>query len=273
MIDLSKSIENLDLVFLDLETTGLDAVIGDSICEIGALKVNNRKVIDKFHRLINPRKSMPKEVYAIHKISDADLKDAPYFENVADELISFLKGTIIFAYNANFDVGFINQHLKRIDYPALDVPVVDILLMARDMLKLSRYNLKATADFFDIDCSGGLHRASEDALIAYKVFLFILDMLKEKNIEKVEDFISLYGVNSPIFKARENQKVCMLKEAIDNIKSVEIKHFSSKQLIQEKITPLRILQEGRFFYLLYQNASSNPLRIKVNRVLEISLPK
>ena len=271
MVSLTKSIESLDLVFIDLETTGLNAVTGDSICEIGALKVNNRKIISKFHKLINPRRSIPKEAYDIHKISDEDLKNAPYFENVADELISFFKESILFAYNANFDIGFINQHLKRMDYPELDIPAVDILSMARDMLKLSRYNLKSTADFLNIDCSGPLHRASEDALVAYKVFLPILDMLKEKNIENIGDFVSLYGINSNIFQSCENKKVCMVKEAISSVKLLKIKHFSSHRLVKEKVTPLRILQEGRFFYLLYQDASGNPLRIKLNRVLEINL--
>jgi DNA polymerase III epsilon subunit family exonuclease len=270
-MDLDKNIEDFDLIFLDLETTGLDAVTGDSICEIGAFRIKTRKIVDQFHSLINPKKNIPQEAYNVHKISDEDVKNAPYFEDVIDSLISFLAGGVICAYNVDFDMGFIDNHLKRSGYSPLDLPALDILSMARDALRLPKYNLAATAQFFNIDCSGGLHRALEDASVAYKIFFKLLDMFKERKVEKLEDFISLYGFNNEIFKVKENQKISLLKEAIDKRESSKIRYLSFANIVEEEvIMPLRVLKENNYFCLLYQGKKETSSQIRLGRVLKIA---
>lgn len=270
---LNRNIEDCDLVFLDLETTGLDAVMGDSICEIGALKVKDRKIIGEFNRLINPKKSIPQQAYAVHKISDEDLKDAPYFEEIVAEFIRFLQDSVVCAYNAGFDVGFIDQHLKKIDHAPLELPVIDILLMARDNLSLSRYNLKSTAESFNINCTGGFHRAGGDALIAYQIFLKLIDILRGKGIEKLEDFVSLYGLNNAVFKAKEKEKVSLVEQAINRGQTLSIEHFSVKRSVVENVVPLQVLKEGPEFYLLGQADTTNTLRIRLSRILTIKTPQ
>lgn len=273
-MDLTKNIEDFDLVFLDLETTGLDAITGDSICEIGMLKVRGREIVDKFHSLVNPRKSMPSQAYEVHKISDQELKDAPYFEEVADKLAAFLNNCVVFAYNIGFDMGFINRQLQRMGRVSLDLPTVDILSMARDLLKLSRYNLEATAKSFDVDCSQGLHRASNDALVAYRIFLKLMDILKEKKIEKLGEFVSLYGLSNEIFKSKEDRKIIFFKKAMDDRAILGIKYFSSANIVEEEeVLPLRVFQEGRYCYLLCQSEDEGSLRIKLNRIFSIKTVK
>lgn len=269
-MDLDKNIEDYNLIILDLETTGLDVVTGDSICEIGAVKVKERKIIDKFHSLINPGRSVSQEAYRIHKISNEELRDAPYFREVSDKLIYFLKDSVICAYNVKFDMGFIDHSLKREDYPPLDFPAVDILSMARDILKLPRYNLDAVAKFFNIDISGGLHRASDDAMVACDVFFELLNIFKEKKIEKLEEFISLYGLSNEIFKLREDRKVLSFNEAIDKKLILRIKYFSSDNIIKDKkIMPLRVFQEKQCYCLLCQDEGGDISSIGLNRILEI----
>jgi len=273
-MDLTKNIEDFDLVVFDLETTGLDVVTGDSICEIGAFKVRKRKIIDKFHNLINPNRNMPTRAYDIHKISEEELKDAPYFEDIADNFVSFLGESIICAYNVKFDVGFINNHLKKSNRPPLELPAVDILSMARDVLKLTRYNLETTAKFFNIDCSQGLHRALGDASIALQVFVKLLDIFKDKRIEKVDEFVSLYGLSNEIFRLKEEEKTLFLNVAIEKKEALGIKYFSSENTLEEEeVLPLRILQEGRYFYLLFQGKKENSSRIKLSRILKVKESK
>ncbi len=272
-MDLTKNIEDFDLVFLDLETTGLDVVTGDCLCEVGALKVRDRKVINEFHSLVNPRKKMPQEAYEVHKISDEELKDAPCFEEIADRLIRFLNGCVICAYNVGFDMGFINHQLQRIGRSSYEGPAIDVLAMARDGLKLPRYNLETTAKFFNIDCSQGLHRASGDALVAYKIFLKLIDIFKEKQIEKLDEFISLYGLDNEIFRAGEDHKTLLFKEAMDDKTTLKIRYFSSSnRLKEENILPLRVLQEGKYSYLLYQGEAEASCRLKLNRILKVGEP-
>jgi len=273
-MDLTRNIEDFDLVIFDLETTGLDAVTGDSICEVGAFKVRDRKIIDKFHSLVNPNRSMPDQAYDVHKISEEELKDAPYFEAIADKFVSFLGESVICAYNIKFDIGFINNHLKKFNRSPLELPAVDILSMARDALKLPRYNLGATAEFLNIDCSQGLHRALGDASIAYQIFIKLLDIFKEKRIGKLGEFISLYGLSNEIFKLKEEKKTLLLNAAIEKRATLGIKYFSPNNTVEdEEVLPLRLLQEDRHFYLLCQGNKANSSQIKLNRILKVEVLK
>jgi len=273
-MDLTRNIEDFNLAILDLETTGLDVVTGDSICEIGVFKVKGRNIIDKFHSLINPNRNMPDQAYAVHKISQEELKDAPYFEDIADEFVSFLGESIICAYNIKFDMSFINNHLKKSNRPPLELPAIDILSMARDALKLPRYNLEATAKALNIDCSQGLHRALGDASVAYQILTKLLDIFKEKRIGKLDEFISLYGLNNEIFKSKEEKKTLLLNAAIEKRAVLGIKYFSSTNTLEEEeVLPLRILREDRYPYLLCQGRSKDSSSIKLSRILEVEEPK
>jgi len=270
-MDLNRNIEELDLVFLDLETTGLDVVTGDSICEIGALKARERKVVGEFHSLINPEKSMPAAAYRIHGISDEELSSAPRFEEVAEKLLVFLKGCVICAYNVEFDMGFIRKHLEKTGCADLDFTAVDILAMARDALKLPRYNLSTTARSFDINIDN-MHRALADARATYEVFLRLADIFKEKGIVKLGEFVSLYGLEDDKSKSKENEKIALFKEAIDRNSTLKIRFFSPEAVLEEKtVMPLKILQENRNFYLWYQSPGVQSQRVRLNRILDIEV--
>ncbi|MBU1366224.1 MAG: ribonuclease H-like domain-containing protein [Candidatus Omnitrophica bacterium] len=271
-MDLKRSIEDFDLVFLDLETTGLDVITGDAICEIGAFKVRGRKTIDKFHSLINPKKSMPREAYLIHGINDEELKDAPYFNEVADRLLSFLGDCTICAYNAKFDMGFLEFELKRIEYPSLGLFAIDILGMVRKTLKLPKNNLGAIAQFFEIKSPNGLHRALDDAFVASRIFFKVKDIIKEKKLENLEDFISLYGLNNEVFKLKEEPKIFLIKEAIVNGAAIKARYFSCDNVVvEEKIKPVKLSQENKNFYLWCHSPQGQVLRIRLNRIFEVEI--
>ncbi|MCP4653418.1 MAG: 3'-5' exonuclease [Candidatus Omnitrophica bacterium] len=189
-MNLTKNINEYDLVFLDVETTGLSAAAGEAICEIGAVKVRNHEVVDKFQCLVNPGQEIPYHVYKIHKISNEDVKDAPFFKDIAENLLEFLEGGVICAYNAPFDAGFINSELGRMMYAPWSGPVIDVLTMARCLIKSQKYNLETVVKFFNIECPQNFHRALEDALVTAKVFAKLLEISKEKSLEEI---LSRYG--------------------------------------------------------------------------------
>jgi DNA polymerase III epsilon subunit len=272
-MDFKKNIEEFDLVFIDLETTGLNTQEDEAICEIGAYKVREEKIIDKFHTLINPKKDIPYSVYLIHKISNEDVKDAPFFEDIVEELLKFLKKTIICAYNADFDIGFLNWELKKINYPLLTFPVIDILSMAKKTLKLPKYNLKAICSFFNIEIKE-THRALEDAFLALKVFFRLKSIIKEKGINKLEDYLSLYGINNEIFKAQQEKKIIFLKEAILKGYKLKIKYLSYQAGLKNRyIKPLHLFKENDNFYLLYEyeEEENPPLRINLKNLLQLEV--
>lgn len=270
-MDLKKNIEDFSLVFFDLETTGLDAKAGASICEIGAIKINGREVVDKFHTLVNPKKVMPVEAFRIHRISDEDLKDAPYFEDVIDKFVHFLKDSIALAYNIEFDLGFINHGLKEMGYLPLEIPAIDILCMARKTLRLPRYNLGEIVSFFNIEYSGKLHRAMEDASVASKVFFKLRDMLREGSLENLEDFVSLYGLNNEIFRASSEPKIYLVKKAIEDKVPLKARYFSYRNTMESEVMrPLTISQENRNFFLWYESKQGK-IRIGLDRILDVEI--
>jgi DNA polymerase III epsilon subunit len=269
-IDLTRNIETFDLCFLDLETTGLDVITGDTICEIGIIKVRERKVVDKFTSLVNPKQSIPRESYLVHKISDSDLKDAPFFEAIIDDALAFMQNSVICVYNVEFDMGFLNYELKKMNRAPIEIPALDILALARKALKLPRYNLGAIATHFNVPGVDNLHRALADAHITYEVFFKLLDTLKDKKLERLQDFLSLFGFKNEIFKSREGPKRILMEEAISKQFALKMRYLSPNNNIEtEHVRPLTLSQENNATYLLYEDSKNQNIRINFKHVLDI----
>ena len=101
-------------VVVDIETTGGWGA-SDRITEIGAVKVQGHEVIDKWHSLINPQRSIPASITQLTGITNEMVRDAPVFAEVADSLMAFMGDSIFVAHNVNFDYGFIRQEFSRLD--------------------------------------------------------------------------------------------------------------------------------------------------------------
>src|SRR5690242_8855699 len=104
------------LVFLDVETTGASARFG-RITEIGALRVENHKVIATFKQLINPETTVSSFITRLTGITNEMLWDAPTFRTIADDLELFLSDALFIAHNVPFDYSFIKSEFERIKYP------------------------------------------------------------------------------------------------------------------------------------------------------------
>ncbi|MBU1122021.1 MAG: 3'-5' exonuclease [Candidatus Omnitrophota bacterium] len=272
MTDLKKRIESLDLVFLDLETTGLNFVEEDAICEIGAYKVRERQTIDEFHSLVNPRKKVPQQAYNIHKISDAELAQAPYFEQVMDSLVSFLNGSVVCAYNVQFDMGFINYEVKKLGGVELDLFAVDVLTMARRTLKLGKYNLGSIIQFFGIVVEDEFHRALSDAYAVREVFFRLSDILKEKEVVSMGDFLSLYGFENEVFRKQENQKMSVIQEAQESKKKLKIRYLDDEMRMREAyLNSVNLRQDKNIYYLWCHAVEGKSQRIRLRDILEIEL--
>ena len=117
--DLKEVVENskgqsLDgaYVVFDLETTGLSAV-NNRIIEIGAVKVMEGKIVDRFSTFVNPREPIPFEIEQLTSISDEMVIDAPVIEDILPKFLEFCEGCVLIAHNASFDAGFIQENCRR----------------------------------------------------------------------------------------------------------------------------------------------------------------
>ena len=132
-------------IVLDTETTGLDPVTGDRIVEIGAVELWNHLPTGKtFHKYLNPERNMPEEAQAVHGLTGEFLKDKPVFSQIADDFLTFIKGSKLVIHNASFDMKFINAELvlaKKKELPG-DI-AIDTLGLARKRLPGSPASLDA----------------------------------------------------------------------------------------------------------------------------------
>jgi len=270
LYDLTKPLKFYNLVFFDLETTGLHAKDGDAICEIGAFKVLDGEIVDSFHSLINPGREMSFEAQRIHKIPAEELESAPCFRDLEDQIIDFLKDSVLCAYNVAFDLGFINEELFRLGKPSLNVAAVDILSMARKTLNLPKSNLAKVASFLNIESKGRLHRALADSDMAKGVFYKLVDILAERGLKSLSDYLSLYGLNNSFNEAVQDLKAEQIKKAIFSKKDVDIVYFSYENCLQEeKALIIDLLKENGKYHVWYRNCFGDNLKLPLNRLLSV----
>ena len=163
-------------IFLDTETTGLNAETGDRIVEIGCLEMLNRRLSGRnLHFYLNPQRANHEEAFKIHGLSDEFLADKPLFAGIADELLEYLADAEVIIHNAEFDVGFLNQELERIGKPRIEtlVPrITDSLSMAREMFPGKSNSLDALCRRLEVDNSSrNLHGALLDAGLLAEVYI------------------------------------------------------------------------------------------------------
>ena len=151
-------------IIFDTETTGLDNKL-DRVIEIGGVELENHFPTGRtLHLYINPgdRKVHP-DALAVHGITDESLKDKPPFADVVDKILEFFGEGRWVAHNANFDMGFINAELARLDRPPiLAEKVTDTLALARRKHPMGPNSLDALCRRYGIDNS---HRKYHGALL------------------------------------------------------------------------------------------------------------
>lgn len=163
-------------IVLDTETTGLSAIDGDRIIEIGCVELFQRKLTgNNLHLYINPGRESHEEALKVHGISNEFLQDKPKFALIAEKLANYLRGAELIIHNAPFDVGFLNKEFERLNMPpvtALTSNVIDSLAMAKDLFPGKRNSLDALCDRLEVDNSGRtLHGALLDAELLADVYV------------------------------------------------------------------------------------------------------
>jgi len=164
-------------IVLDTETTGLEPSQGHRIIEIGCVELVNRQLTgNHYHQYINPDREVEEGAIEVHGISNEFLADKPFFADIVDDFISFIKGAELIIHNAPFDVGFINHEFKQLggQYPAVNslCKVLDTLAMARQKHPGQKNSLDALCKRYEVDnAHRELHGALLDAEILADVYL------------------------------------------------------------------------------------------------------
>ena len=170
-------------VFLDTETTGLSFKEGHKVVEIACIETKDLIPTGKvFHKLINPKRSMPSEAFKVHGFSEESLKDKVTFDIIADEFLNFIKDKKIIIHNAEFDISHLNNELSIAGKPEINKEnTLDTLDLARNKFPGSGISLDALCKRFRIDNSKReKHTALIDCELLAKVYINLLDQKEPK---------------------------------------------------------------------------------------------
>ena len=163
------------LIVLDTETTGILPSEGHRIIEVGAVQILNREITTtEFHKYVQPNRTVGDSVN-IHGITDKFLINKPQFEQISNDLLSFIEGATLIIHNAPFDLGFLDNELKinGINKKIEDIcQIIDTLELSKEQRPGTMHNLDALCRRFGVDTSARTrHGALLDAQILAQVYL------------------------------------------------------------------------------------------------------
>jgi DNA polymerase-3 subunit epsilon len=206
-------------VILDTETTGLSAE-KDRIVEIACVELSNHiPTKNIFHTFLNPETKVSADAFSVHGYSDEFLSNKPKFKDAAKDFLNFIKDKKLIIHNADFDLGFLNNELKRLNIkPILKSDILDTLQIARSKFPGVGNSLDALCKRFKISIEAReKHSALLDCHLLSKVYIELID--------KKELMLDLMS-NDKIF----NEKMKMSNE---NREGVIVK-VSSEQMEEYK---------------------------------------
>ncbi|WP_077621933.1 PolC-type DNA polymerase III [Sediminibacillus massiliensis] len=155
-------LESGTYVVFDVETTGLSAVY-DTIIELAAVKVVDGDITDRFESFANPHHALSQTTIDLTGITDDMVKDAPEIDQVLKDFHAWMGDAVLVAHNASFDMGFLNEGLKKIGYDKAENAVIDTLELARYLYpSLKNHRLNTLCKHLDIELTQH-HRAIYDA--------------------------------------------------------------------------------------------------------------
>ncbi len=186
------NLETHDLIFFDLETTGLSSFYNE-IIEFGAIRFKNNKLIEKKQIFIKPTKPISEEITELTGISNDHVKDAPNIEEVIKEIKAWIGDAVLIAHNADFDVSFLNQKFKDHNLSPVDNVTIDTLKLSWIMnKKIRNHRLGTIAKKLEVNYNPEIaHRADYDAEVLSEIFFVFKNRLEAEgnfSLEKISQF-------------------------------------------------------------------------------------
>lgn len=272
---------------IDIETTG-GKPSQEKITEIGIVKHDGTKEIDRYHTLINPNKQIPPFIVQLTGIDDAMVSDAPQFYEVAKDIVEFTQDCYFVAHNVAFDYGFIQHEFKELGYHYNRKRFCTVKLSRKLLPGHKSYSLGKLCKSLGINLANH-HRALDDALAASKILelLFKEDgfmeyvrsprekLLAQTNmsqdlIDKLESFPETTGVY--YFKNAHNEIIYVGKS--NAIRKRIFTHMYNDKtrkaiVMKEEVTDFDYVEtHSEMVALLLENEEIKKLQPKHNRALK-----
>ncbi len=183
----SPLIEDVAFAIVDVETTGSRLGGADRITEVAVVIVQGNRCEVVFESLVNPERPIPPMVTAVTRITDAMVRVAPTFDEVADRLVDALAGRVFVAHNLRFDWQFLTTELKRSRALGLEGQRLCTVRLGRQLVPgLPSYGLDSLSIYFDLE-NPARHRAGGDALATGRLLQRLLGLAREAGARTIAD--------------------------------------------------------------------------------------
>ena len=235
-------------VVFDFETTGFNAGGADSIIEIGAVKIKNGEILEKYDELINPGRPLPAKITEVTNITDEMLEGKDNEENAVRRFIEWFGDCPMVAHNAKFDVSFLEMAYKKYNFGTFNNPVIDTLELSRTMDNTyARHSLSALVKRYEVPWDESAHhRGDYDAEGTALVFHKMLKKLSNRNIEIMTDLDKLVTKDEIHKYGRANHVNLLVKNKVGLKNLFRIISLANTKYIYKTPRILRsVIEENR----------------------------
>ena len=232
-------------VVFDIETTGFSPE-KNRIIEIGAVKVENGKITERFSTFVNPDVPIPFDIEQLTGINDSMVISYPQIDRILPEFLAFCGDAVIVAHNAAFDTGFIAHYARALGLE-YSPTILDTVAMARVLLpNLNRYKLDTVAKALGISLENH-HRAVDDAEATAEIFMEFVRQLRQREIESLDQLNALSEMSAEMIQKLPTYHVIILAKndvgRINLYRLVSLSHL--EYFARRPRIPKSLLQECR----------------------------
>ena len=197
-------------VVFDLETTGFSPS-KNQIIEIGAVKVVNGSIAQRFSTFVNPKVPIPFEIEQLTSINDDMVLDAPVIDEILPKFMEFCQDAVMVAHNADFDMSFIKHNCSTQGLEC-EKTVLDTVALSRVLLpSLNRFKLDTVAKALNISLAHH-HRAVDAAACTAEIFVKLVEMLRDRGVETMEDLDQMESYTEETIRKMPSYHAIMLAQ-------------------------------------------------------------
>ncbi len=269
---LDQSISEIPLVFLDTETTGLNPHL-DRVVEIALARFRDDVMENLFDTLVNPGRSIPPGVTRIHGITDSDVQGKPPFYEIAPQVREELRGAVLVAHNAPFDLGFLINEFRLARQEPPNTLVLDTLSFLRSHFSFPSNSLPRVAEYLGIG-NKRAHRARADVFTTHEVFAFVVNELAARHHARtLDDFLNLQGGNIE-WREKDGADLPLppeLDEALRQNRKLFIRYEDAFGGRTERwVSPRAVYRQRDIIYLsAYCHLRNDQRAFRLDRVIEM----
>lgn len=177
------SLETLEYVVFDLETTGLSPIF-DDIIEFGGVKIHNNQIVDRIQFFVKPQKKISEHITRLTNITNEDVQNAISEQAAMNKIVDFIGDSTLVAHNALFDISFIYEKLHKYKMPIIKNTVIDSLIVARILHpNAKKFRLESYVTRLGIEYdANAAHRADYDASVLALAWMRSINLLRSFDI-------------------------------------------------------------------------------------------